>query len=141
MRKSGNAATISTPARFDWPLAYEAENLLRQRIESFLGQNSYARELSRQMREETGTDFFEWVDHLVVSPKEETALTQAGFARDPKCETPRGEIALEHPQATLPRVLLRRSKRSPSVVAIKPEFVTDFIARHNLRAEIEGAPR
>ena len=129
------------PERFNWPLAYDAENLLRQRIGSFLKQNSFAAELARRMHDETGTDFFEWVDHLVVSPDEETALARAGLVRDPKFETPRGEIVLEHSQATLPRVLLRRGKQSPSVVAIKPEFVADFIARHNVRAEPEGEPR
>jgi len=45
-------------------------------------------------------------------------------------ETPHSEIVLEHPRATLPRVLLRKGKQSPSVVAIKPEFVADFIAKN-----------
>jgi hypothetical protein len=130
----------SSPGRFNWPLAYAAEAFLRQKIEFFLGRNSYARELTRRMRDETGTDFFEWVDHLVLPPNEESVLTKAGFARDPKCETPHGEIALEHPRATLPRVLLRRSKESPSVVAVKPESVADFIARQSLRAELQGEP-
>jgi hypothetical protein len=92
------------------------------------------------MREMTGTDFFEWMDHLVLSPDEETLLAKAGFVRDLKCETPRDEIVLEHPRATLPRVLLRRNKQSPSVVTLKPEFLVDFIARQNLRAEPEGEP-
>jgi len=125
---------------FDWPLAYEAEAFLRQRLESFLGLNGFARELARRMRDETGSDFFEWVDHLVLLPNEEPALTTAGFARDATCETPRREVVLEHPRATLPRVLLRRSKQSPAVVAIKPAFVVDFIAQHNLRSKPEGEP-
>ena len=132
---------LAQPKHFDWPLAYEAESLLRQRIELFLGRNSFALELARRMLNETGTDFFEWVDHLVVSPDEESALAKTGFVRDPECETPVGEIVLEHPQATLPRVLLRRRRQGPSVVAVKPEFVAELIARHNLHAKPEGEPR
>jgi len=141
MRNSKMVPIKSTPATFDWPLAYEAENLLRQRIEWFLGQNRFARDLSRRMQNETGTDFFEWVDHLVLPPDEATALAEAGFVLDPKCERPRGDVVLEHSQATLPRVVLRKGKRSPLVVTIKPEFVADFIARHNLNTQPAGEPR
>ena len=134
-------STYSTPKNFDWPLAYDGETLIRQRLDSFLAQNSFARELAAQMRDETGTDFFEWVDHLILSPDDETALVKAGFVHDSKTETPRGEVLLEHPQATLPRVLLRRGKQNPSLIAIKPEFVAEFVGANNLSAKIEGEPR
>ena len=133
--------TYSTPKNFNWPLAYDGETLIRQRLDTFLSQNSFARDLAARMRDETGTDFFEWVDHLVLSPDDETALVKAGFVQDSKTETPRGEVLLEHPQATLPRVLLRRGKQNPSLVAIKPEFVAEFVAANNLSAKIEGEPR
>ena len=136
-----NSNPINAPKNFDWPLAYDGEALIRQRLHAFLSQNSCARELAARMRDETGTDFFEWVDHLVLSPGDETALVKAGFVRDTKTETPRGEALLEHPQATLPRVLLRRGRQNPSLVAIKPEFVAEFIAANNLSAKIEGEPR
>jgi hypothetical protein len=130
----------SAQKNFDWPLAYDGEKLIRQRLDDFLAKNSFARQFAARMKAETGTDFFEWVDHLVLSPHEETALVQTGFVPGKKCETPRGEVVLEHPQATLPRVLLRRSKTNPSVVAIKPEFIAEFIAANNLRTEPEGEP-
>ena len=133
--------SYSAPKKFDWPLAYDGEALIRQRLDAFLSQNSFARELAARMRDETGTDFFEWVDHLVLSPDDETALVKAGFVHDSKTETPRGEVLLEHPQATLPRVLLRRGKQNPSLVAIKPEFIAEFVAMNNLSAKIEGEPR
>ena len=31
------------------------------------------------MRDETGTDFFEWVDHVVLTPEHAGALRAAGF--------------------------------------------------------------
>src|SRR6185503_20076060 len=117
--------SAAKPNGFDWPLAYEAENLLRQHIGAFLERNAFARQLAQRMQDETGKDFFEWVDHLVVSPDDEPALCAVGFVRDAKAETPHGEAVLEHPRATLPRVLLRQGKQSPLVVAIKPEFIAD----------------
>jgi hypothetical protein len=127
----------TTPLPFDWPLANEAEQLLRARIEGFLKKNNFARRLADRMRDETGTDFFEWIDHLVLSPDEESTLAAAGFVRDPKAETPEGEVVYEHPRATLPRVLLGRG---PAVIALRPEFVADFIASHSLTREPEGEP-
>jgi hypothetical protein len=134
-------STVSIPKNFDWPLAYEGEKFIRVRLGEFLAGNSFARGLAARMHNETGTDFFEWVDHLVLSPDDETALVKAGFVHDKKAETSRGEVVLEHPHATLPRVLLRRGKANPGVVAIKPEFVADFIAANHLTAEPDGEPR
>ena len=131
------AATTKGPPPFDWPLANEAEQFLRERIGRFLKRNSFARRLADRMRDETGTDFFEWVDHLVLPPSEQPALAAAGFARDPRAETPNGEVVYEYPRATLPRVLLRRGL---SVIALRPEFVADFMASHSLSGEPEGEP-
>src|SRR2546422_2870633 len=66
---------------FDWPLANEAEALLRRQVQLFLEQNTFAQRLSQRMSDETGTDFFEWIDHLTMSPVQETALSEAGFVR------------------------------------------------------------
>ena len=131
----------TTPLPFDWPLANEAEQFLRERIALFLKHNTFARNLADRMRAETATDFFEWTDHLVLSPAEEKPLRQAGFVPDPHAETPNGETVYEHPRATLPRVLLRRgNENSPSLLALRPESVADFMARHNLSGEPEGEP-
>src|SRR5512143_3638823 len=89
---------------FDWPLAHDAETLLRQHIGAFLARNSFASRLAERMRDETGTDFFECVDHLVLPPEQVPALQAAGFLRDATAETPQAEPVYEHPRATLPRV-------------------------------------
>src|ERR1041385_3495874 len=131
---------MSTP-QFDWPLANDAEALLRRYIDTFLARNSFARQLADRMRDETGTDFFEWIDHIVVAPSEKNALLEAGFVLDQQAETPDREAVYENPRATLPRVMLcAGEKQNSSVIALHPEFVSDFIASHNLSAEIEGAP-
>src|SRR5258708_15328259 len=93
--------------KFDWPLANEAESFLRDRIEAFLTRNSFARRLAQRMREETATDFFQWLDHLSLHAADEQHLRQAGFARDAQSATANGEPVHEHPRPPLPRVLLR----------------------------------
>lgn len=128
------------PKQFDWPLAYPAEALLTARIEAFLAHNTFAKKLAARMRDETGTDFFEWVDHLVLPTGEEAALRAVGFVTD-EVEAAEGDQILHHPRATLPRVILRGGgKQSPSVIALRPEFIADFIARHELITEINGSP-
>src|SRR5690348_12784930 len=86
-RKQGPRA----PQNFDWPLANEGERFIREQIAAFLANHSFAAVLSERMRNETATDFFEWVDHLVISPGQEQILLEAGFAPDPTAETPNGE--------------------------------------------------
>jgi hypothetical protein len=129
------------PDSFDWPLANEAESFLRQRADAFLKANSFARRLAERMRDESGTDFFEWIDHLVLSPGDEKTLRESGFVQDNKAETPNGELVYEHPRATLPRILIRAGKKqNPCVIALRPEFVADFMAHHNIPGEPEGEP-
>jgi hypothetical protein len=126
---------------FDWPLANDAEAFLRGQIADFHEQNTFARQLAERMRAETGTDFFEWTDHLVLPSSKEKALKELGFVRDPSADAPPGSAVYEHPRATLPRLILRRGqKQSPSVIALRAEFVADFMAGHNLSGEPEGGP-
>src|SRR5262249_31941825 len=121
-----STTTVESPNeaenQFNWPLCYEAENLLFERIYAFLGQNSFARILSERMRDETGTLFLDWVDHLVVSPNDEAAFREAGFTDDPLGENNDGLKALWHPEAMLPRVLLApKATKHLSALAIRPE--------------------
>jgi len=124
--------------QFDWPLAYDAEKLLRRRMESFLERNGFARLLAGRMRRETGTDFFEWIDHLVLDPSEEKPLRESGLEED-RVETPGGERVLHHPRATLPRVVLA-GEPGRMALALRPECVADFVAAHSLTGPIEGGP-
>lgn len=138
-----DSATAKSPGSFDWPLCYEAERTLGGFIEAFLLRNSRARRLAERMRDETGTEFFEWVDHLVLAPEPATvdALRAAGLVEE-RVEAPAGTTVYWHPRAMMPRVLLRADGGRggvPSVLAIRPEVLVDFLAAHDLAAEIEGA--
>lgn len=126
---------------FDWPLATRAEDGLRKILAEFLAGNSFARRLAERMREETGTDFFEWIDHFALGPEHEEALMASGFVEEAGGETPDHQPVLAHPQATLPRVRLNRGRaHEPVIVALRPESVADFVRCHSLRSEIVGEP-
>jgi hypothetical protein len=126
---------------FDWPLAYEAETLLRRFIHSFLDHNEVATRLARDLRQRTGTDFFEWVDHFSLDTEHAEELQAVGLTRE-AVEAPSGTEVYYHPRAMMPRILLKRGGSSgeiPASLAIRTESLADLIARQNLLIEIQGA--
>ncbi len=135
-------SSLQTPANFNWPLAYEAEALLSAHINAFLGKNSFARRLAERMHAETGTEFFEWTDHFVVSAAHEKAFRAAGFVTE-AADAPVMFTVLAHPHAMLPRVLVSLKadpSPAPLSLAVRPEFLADFMARHGLAGEPTGRP-
>jgi len=133
--------STSTDTSFDWPLAYQGESLVRDFISAFLLKNSAAQALAKEMSEKTGTDFLEWVDHFTLAPKHEGELRDAGFIDEP-VRAEAGQKVFYHPRAMLPRVLQQPAGSVNSVpvqLAIRPESVVDFIARHQLSGKIQGA--
>src|SRR4029077_20801220 len=95
--------TNNNAGDFDWPLAFEAERILHSHRDAFLSANRFARRLLDRMRDETGADFFEWIDYLALPPEAEEQLRGAGFVTQETMETPDGEVVLHHPRVTLPR--------------------------------------
>ena len=133
-------APVSPAPEFDWPLAYEAEQLLRRHVDAFLARNAFARGLAERMREETGTDFYEWVDHLVLAPEHAAELRAAGLVEENVPASP-GTAVWHHPRAMMPRVLLRVGagrEGGPSVLAVRPESLVDFLAHHDIAAPVQG---
>src|SRR5881227_252566 len=96
----------ATEAKFEWPLCYEAENFILNRIHAFLERNSFARTLAKRLRDETGTLILDWTDHLLLPASDEKALREVGYVDDPLGETKDRYTALWHPEAMLPRVLI-----------------------------------
>jgi hypothetical protein len=133
---------LNAPENFNWPLAYEAEALLSQHINAFLERNATAGALAQRMHDETGTEFFEWTDHFVVSQNHEKAFRDAGFVTEAS-DAPVDHTVLAHPHAMLPRVLVSvkaRASDAPHALAIRPEYIADFMARHGLTGEPVGKP-
>ena len=90
---------------FDWPLAHEAEKLLRHFIRLFLEQNEVATRLAGEMEQRTGTDFYEWVDHFTLSSEHAEELRAVGLVREAVVVPAKTEVYY-HPRAMMPRVLL-----------------------------------
>ena len=128
------------PEEFDWPLAYEAEKLLRRFILSFLEHNQVASRLALEMLHRTGTDFYEWVDHFTLDVEHAEELRAVGLVRE-TVEAPATTEVYYHPRAMMPRVLLQPEGSSGAVplnLAIRTESLVDFAARQNLSTDIQG---
>ncbi|HEY0864536.1 MAG TPA: hypothetical protein VGD97_10570 [Lacunisphaera sp.] len=133
---------LNAPANFNWPLAYEAEALLSTHINAFLAKNAFAARLAARMHAETGTEFFEWTDHFVVSQNHEAAFRAAGFVTE-VTDVATFHTVLAHPHAMLPRVIVSLKadpSATPVSLAVRPEFLADFMARHGLTGTPIGAP-
>jgi len=133
---------LNAPANFNWPLAYEAEALLSTHINAFLAKNTFAARLAARMHAETGTEFFEWTDHFVVSQNHEAAFRAAGFVTE-VTDVATFHTVLAHPHAMLPRVIVSLKadpSAAPISLAVRPEFLADFLARHGLTGTPIGAP-
>jgi hypothetical protein len=127
---------------FDWPLCYDAEELLQNRLDEFLSQNRFAAKLTERMRNETGTLLIDWVDYVVLSPADESALRDAGYSDDPCVEKTSGHLKyLHHPRAMLPNILLdinAKENQFPETVAIHVDKVSDFMTAHGITNKPEG---
>jgi hypothetical protein len=133
---------LNAPDNFNWPLAYEAEALLSSHINAFLAKNTFAARLATRMHAETGTEFFEWTDHFVVSQNHEVVFRAAGFVTE-VTDVPTFHTVLAHPHAMLPRVIVSLKadpSAAPLSLAVRPEFLADFMARHGLTGSPIGAP-
>lgn len=133
---------LNAPADYNWPLAYEAEALLATHISAFLAKNTAAARLARRMHDETGTEFFEWTDHFLVSADHERAFRAAGFVTEAS-DAPVNHTVLAHPHAMLPRVIMSLEaapSAAPRSLAIRPEYLADFMARQGLAGEPVGVP-
>ncbi|HKB57023.1 MAG TPA: hypothetical protein VKC51_05475 [Lacunisphaera sp.] len=133
---------LNAPANFNWPLAYEAEELLSTHINAFLAKNATAARLAQRTHDETGTEFFEWTDHFVVAQNHEAAFRAAGFTPEAS-DVPTFQTVLAHPHAMLPRVIVSlkaKPSAAPLSLAVRAEYLADFMARHGLTGEPTGAP-
>jgi hypothetical protein len=135
-------ALVPRISSFDWKRWPETEALIDHWVESALGGNAFAAELSARMRTETSTRFQDWVDHLVVTDQPGLArrLHALGFSRQ---EEPYavGAPVLAHPGGIFPRVAVI-SGDGPEVreVAVKVESIAEFSRAHDLGLEILGYP-
>ena len=73
-----------------------------------------------------------------IALEERPKLLQVGLVAEEVAENGIG-FTMSHPEATLPTIRLLENN-SPSILALRPEFVADFIAAQRLASEPEGEP-
>jgi len=124
-----------TLQQFTWTPQPEAAALVRELIDGFLDRNASAETLAQRMRDETGTRFVDWVDHIIVarSAAEPWRWTNVGFELD----TIDGDECYVHNGGIFPSIIVGEDEIMR--VAIEVESVADFAAVHELDV-IDGDP-
>lgn len=137
IKKLIGAEDIDFYDTFDWGLYLDAEKFLQAEIKKFLRQNSFAKRLAQDISENTSTRFFDWVDHMVIPEGkiDIVELKNLGF-EGVIAATPHGEEAYKHPKAVFFPILIAKSDNYE--LALKPEYLDDFIKRLQRKIPVEG---
>ena len=93
--------------------------------------------LGEQMRELTGTRFFDWIDAIGLpdSPEMRRQLEENGYKAELSNED---APVFRNAEGVFPRIVLR-GERAVEVV-LKVDSVADFLAANQIEAAVEGAP-
>lgn len=124
--------SVSDLTKFQWQPCPEGQALLDELIAKLLKRNPYANTLSQRMQADSGSRFFDWIDHLQLAKTDKLIkqLEKAGFESDE-------QDAWHHPGAIFPRVRLAEKEQR---LVLKVERVADFLAANQSQAEIIGIP-
>ncbi|HSI35034.1 MAG TPA: hypothetical protein VK986_15755, partial [Tepidisphaeraceae bacterium] len=127
-----------------WERQPAAEQLVRELVDDFLSRCPEAATLARRMRDETGTRFIDWVDH-VARPYNDPyvgRLIAAGFRwKEFENVDPRRRHSkrFTHPAAVVPFIDLIPASNE-LCVAIRVESVIDFAVSNGLNGPVFGEP-
>ncbi len=131
-------AAIAKPVEFDWRPQPEAARFVGSLVDDFVHRNAAAAELATRMRDETGTRFFDWIDHLAVPEDDDVAAKLESLGFEPQHEA--GATRWHDEQGLFPDVM---THASPVVrCAVRVESVADCLFAHRLddRTCIDGPP-
>jgi hypothetical protein len=123
-------ATTANPtdvlSAFAWVPHPEAQIAVEGILNRFFARNPAAAALAERMKNETGTRFFDWVDHIVLLPDENRVsdLLRVGY----EIRRIDGITHLHHPGGIFPPIVVDGAEFS---VAIKVESLADFAAAAN----------
>ncbi len=123
---------------FQWSPQPNAEKLVRELVSEFLSKNSFAKELARRMKDETGTRFYDWVE-VIVLPKSDTTAQKIREVGYEIFHDREGEHLWINPLGMFPRIALSSATKG-SQVQIKVSRVVDFADVWRLQDKIEGEP-
>lgn len=125
--------------QFKWEPQPRAQALMNEIVDGFLNQHPAAAALAQDMKDQTATRFYDWIDHVQIpeTPGFRARLQDVGFSHRPMPGSPDRFI---QERGLFPQVLLSRG--GPLIVAIKVESVEEFaiVWRLPKECEIEGDP-
>lgn len=125
--------------KFNWQPQPKAQAVINQLASECRAKCPGAEKLAQRMKDETGTRFVDWIDHIAApkSPALEQQLAAAGFEKKPQ---PGASDCWICDKGMFPPVVLHAT---PVVrVGIKVEFVNDFLFAQNLplHDKVQGEP-
>ena len=138
MLKPLNKPSTKVLTQFHWEPQPAAQRVIDWLVTEFLAHCSGAAELSRRMKEESGTRFKDWIDYIQVPAKAriKAKIREVGFDLTPLPGAPECYI---HHGAMFPPVVL--GDDSVTRIGIKAESVADFLAAWQITSEpVRGEP-
>jgi hypothetical protein len=124
-----------TLTQYHWTPQPAAAALVRELVEQFCERNTFAAQLTADMRDKTGTRFIDWVDHIAVprAVANRERWVEVGF----EVTTIDGDECYVHRGGIFPTLLV--SDDNVLQLSILVESVADFAAVHGFD-NIEGEP-
>jgi len=121
---------------FDWKLHPNTQKFLQKHVNKFLRNNAFANKLAGDMKRHTSTNFFDWIDHIILPEDgvKRSELRQLGFER---VSVPglSGVTVYRHRASIFFPVLLREAKEVE--LCLKPENIEDFVNKTK-KVQIQG---
>ena len=141
---SGTVSLAEMLQQFHWEPQPRAQALVDDLVAEFMARSPEAEIFSTRLRQETGTRFGDWIDHIAVpySEKLKARLLDVGFSHKP-CEG--APDCFIHEGAIFPQIVLVKQQGSEPVpfrIAVKVDWVADFVAANRIPDDfpIEGDP-
>lgn len=123
--------------QFKWEPQPAGWALVNELVRTFLSKNPQAADLAAKMKSVAGTRFVDWVDSIHV-PADQSIRARLGETGFTKKSLPGAPEVWIHDGAMFPPVVLTAA--GPTIIAIKVDFVADFLATWKLEHPIEGEP-
>jgi hypothetical protein len=125
---------------FDWEVHPQLEEFVRGEVELFLKNNSFAKELSEKMLNQTSTRFIDWIDHIIIPESRVSAevVQSLGLEEMKNVDKPEGMRAFRHMRSYLFPILISQGKETQ--ISLKPESLDDFLQVLAMPFLVEGHP-
>jgi hypothetical protein len=121
---------------FCWETQPAAFSLIQSLAEDLLASCPGAAKLAGRMREETGTRFIDWIDHIRLN-RRDPRVSQLPMVGYHEGRAGADEVIFANDSGVFPPILLWDGELE---IGIKVESAADFLAANQLQAEVTGDP-